>query len=175
MTTNDTTPTDPGSHGPRPASASQRLASDPTVDLAPMWDLIKRLPAYVRLSTNLARDGRVPKTAKVTLALGGAYAVSPVDLIPGIIPVAGQLDDLYVLLTGLQQATRIAPDDVVREHLAAAGLEERAIDDDLAALRTFVRQGVSWAFQKSGGVALAASRQSREVFDWVRALGNRER
>jgi len=31
-------------------------------------------------------------------ALGGAYVLSPVDLIPDIIPVLGQMDDLAVIL-----------------------------------------------------------------------------
>src|SRR5690606_11747919 len=97
MTTTATTPIDAVSREPGPDPAG--TVSDAHVDLAPVWALIKRLPAYMRLSANLARDPRVPKTAKASLALGGIYVVSPVDLIPGIIPVAGQLDDLYVLLT----------------------------------------------------------------------------
>ncbi len=175
MTTNSTTPIDsnPGEailevHGALPGD------SGPQVDLAPVWALIKRLPTYVRLSTALARDARVPGAAKATLALGGIYVVSPVDLIPGLIPVAGQLDDLYVVLTGLQQAIRISPDDVVDEHLARVGLTRNSVDDDLAALRTFVRQGVVWAFQKGGDVMVTAGRQTRDAIDWVRKLGNRE-
>lgn len=173
MTTTATTPIDAVSREPGPDPAG--TVSDAHVDLAPVWALIKRLPAYMRLSANLARDPRVPKTAKASLALGGIYVVSPVDLIPGIIPVAGQLDDLYVLLTGLQQAVRLAPDAVIDEHLTAAGLTKTAIDDDLAVLRTFVRQGMVWAFQKGSDAAVAAGRQTRELIGRVRTLGNRER
>lgn len=174
MTTTVTTPIDPSLPNPIGDGGTRPTGSSPQVDLAPVWDLIKRLPTYVRLSANMARDARVPKTAKASLALGGIYLVSPVDLIPGIIPVAGQLDDLYVLLTGLQQAVRLTPSAVVDEHLAAAGLTAMDIDNDLAALRTFVRQGVVWAFQKGGDAALAAGRQTRALIGRVRTLGNRE-
>src|SRR3712207_5606231 len=62
---------------------------------------VRRLPRYLRLTWNLARDERVPRGAKAFLVVGGAYALSPIDLIPGIIPVAGQIDDVLVLLVAL--------------------------------------------------------------------------
>ncbi|MDQ3653486.1 MAG: hypothetical protein M3457_00205, partial [Chloroflexota bacterium] len=36
----------------------------------PMWQLIKRLPTYARLSAALARDPRIPKSAKAMLVAG---------------------------------------------------------------------------------------------------------
>jgi uncharacterized membrane protein YkvA (DUF1232 family) len=39
------------------------------------------------------RDTRVPWYAKVLIAVVG-YAFSPIDLIPGFIPVLGYLDDI---------------------------------------------------------------------------------
>jgi uncharacterized membrane protein YkvA (DUF1232 family) len=144
-------------------------SSSTHVEFGPLWDLIKRLPTYVRLSAAMARDPRVPKVAKGSLVLGGIYAVSPIDLIPGLIPVAGQLDDLYVVLTGLQQAIRLSPALVVEEHLAAVGLTQTSVNDDLATLRTFVRQGLAWTFQQGGKVVASASRQSRSLFHRARA------
>jgi uncharacterized membrane protein YkvA (DUF1232 family) len=128
--------------------------------LEPMWDLIRRLPRYVRLASAMARDPRVPTSAKTMLAIGGAYLVSPIDLVPGIIPVAGQLDDLYVVLTGLQQAIRVTPKAVVDEHLEKSGLTTEDISDDLAAIRRFVRKGVAWTFQKGGQAVAGISRQA---------------
>jgi uncharacterized membrane protein YkvA (DUF1232 family) len=93
------------------------------------------------------------------LAVGGAYAISPIDLVPGIIPVAGQIDDLYVLLTGLQQAIRACPDDVIAEHFAAIELSPSVVDEDLAIIRTFVRQGVNWALRNGGKAAAGLTRQ----------------
>jgi uncharacterized membrane protein YkvA (DUF1232 family) len=147
-------------------------ASTAQVEFGPLWDLIKRLPTYVRLSAAMARDPRVPKAAKASLAIGGIYVVSPIDLIPGLIPIAGQLDDLYVVLTGLQQAMRLSPGPVVEEHLADVGLSPTSIDDDLATLRTFVRQGLAWTFQQGGKVVATASRQSRSLIHRARAWGS---
>ena len=74
--------------------------------LADFWETLKRLPAYARLVATMARDERVPWSARAMLLFGGAYLVSPLDLVPGIIPVAGQLDDLYVVLAALKQYER---------------------------------------------------------------------
>lgn len=139
--------------------------------LEPMWVLIRRLPRYVRLASAMARDPRVPTSAKAMLAVGGAYLVSPIDLVPGIIPVAGQLDDLYVVLTGLQQAIRVTPRAVVDEHLEKAELTSQDISDDLAAIRTFVRKGVAWTFQKSGQAVAGLSRQATHLFERARSRG----
>jgi uncharacterized membrane protein YkvA (DUF1232 family) len=125
------------------------------------WEAVKRLPAYIRLATSMARDPAVPKQVKGILAAGGAYAVSPIDLIPGIIPVAGQLDDVYVLLTAIQQALKRTPADVADRHLATATINREDIDGDLRAVRDLVRT----AAVKSvviGGKALG--RVSRAAF-----------
>jgi len=110
--------------------------------LADFWETLKRLPAYARLVATMARDERVPWSARAMLLFGGAYLVSPLDLVPGIIPVAGQLDDLYVVLAALKQALRMTPDEVATEYLERYELDTEVIDGDLAAIRTLVRVGV---------------------------------
>ncbi|MBX9595219.1 MAG: DUF1232 domain-containing protein [Roseomonas sp.] len=47
-----------------------------------------------------ARDSRVPWAARLLAAGIAAYAFSPIDLIPDVIPVLGLLDEL-ILLPGL--------------------------------------------------------------------------
>jgi uncharacterized membrane protein YkvA (DUF1232 family) len=123
------------------------------------WDLIRRLPRYARVVASMVADERVPISAKGMLLAAGAYLVSPIDAIPGIIPIAGQLDDLYVVLTGLQLAVRVSPPEVAREHFNAVGLEPAIVDDDLASIRRFVRQGVRWTLKRSGDLMSRASRQ----------------
>src|SRR5687767_13898525 len=44
-----------------------------------------------------ARDPRVPWYAKVVAACVVVYALSPIDLIPDVIPVLGHLDDLVIV------------------------------------------------------------------------------
>jgi uncharacterized membrane protein YkvA (DUF1232 family) len=120
------------------------------LDTGPMVDLIKRLPRYARITAALARDPHVPPRSKAMLGAGALYLVSPIDLVPGIIPVAGQIDDLYVVLTGLQQAIRACPAPVIERHFAAVGLAPAIVDEDLAAIRAFVRDGVAWSLRQGG-------------------------
>ncbi len=68
--------------------------------------LIKRFPAYARLSKHLFTEARLSTKQKVILGAGLGYLASPIDLIPGIIPVLGQLDDILVLLLCLRQVIR---------------------------------------------------------------------
>jgi uncharacterized membrane protein YkvA (DUF1232 family) len=117
-----------------PATAALKAALDE------FWIALKRLPAYLKLVAAMSRDDKVPATAKGILAAGGIYAVSPVDLVPGIIPVAGQLDDLYVILTAVQQALRVTPDDVAQRHLEATGISPDDIQHDLASVRHLVKE-----------------------------------
>jgi uncharacterized membrane protein YkvA (DUF1232 family) len=124
------------------------------------WAAVRRLPRYVFLGANLVRDGRVPGRVKATLAVGGAYAISPIDLVPGIIPVAGQLDDLVVVLLSLRAAIRACPPEVAREHLSRAGLTETDFDDDLRA----VRDTTVWLAQKGiRATSRMAARGSRRL------------
>ena len=44
-----------------------------------------------------ARDPRTPLPARLVAALVAAYALSPIDLIPDVLPVIGVVDDLIVV------------------------------------------------------------------------------
>jgi uncharacterized membrane protein YkvA (DUF1232 family) len=57
----------------------------------------------------LMRDPRTPRAAR-WLAWGVlAYALSPIDLIPDVIPVLGLLDDLVLLPLGIALVIRLTP------------------------------------------------------------------
>jgi uncharacterized membrane protein YkvA (DUF1232 family) len=64
--------------------------------------LIRRLPRYGRLAWALARDPRVSRSRRLAVLAGAAYVISPVDLVPGFIPLAGQLVDLFVALGAIR-------------------------------------------------------------------------
>lgn len=111
-------------------------------ELKRFWEAVKHLPAYARLVTTIVCDPEVPTGAKAVLGLGGGYAISPIDLVPGVIPVAGQMDDLYAVLTALQQSLKRMPDDLAQKHLDGAGVTREQIDDDLAAVRDLAKLAV---------------------------------
>ena len=70
----------------------------------------------IRLSWALMMDNRVPLPLKVIPILAVAYVISPLDLIPDIVPILGQLDDIGVLMLALASFNAMAPADVVEEH-----------------------------------------------------------
>jgi uncharacterized membrane protein YkvA (DUF1232 family) len=99
--------------------------------MARLAGTVTRLPRYLNLAQRLARDSRLPASRKVALAAGIGYVVSPFDLIPGIIPVAGQLDDLAALLLALRHALEGCPEDVAQGHMDGVGLTRTALDADI--------------------------------------------
>jgi uncharacterized membrane protein YkvA (DUF1232 family) len=101
-------------------------------DMAEVVDLIRRLPTYIRLIWALLRDRRVPAGQKLILAGIGAYLFFPIDLIPDFVPVLGQLDDLAVVLLGLDLFIRSAPPDIVEEHLATISQDKDQLRRDVA-------------------------------------------
>jgi uncharacterized membrane protein YkvA (DUF1232 family) len=62
-----------------------------------------------------ARDPRTPWYARVLVWVVVAYALSPIDLIPDVIPVLGYLDDLLLVPLGIVVALRLVPADVMAE------------------------------------------------------------
>ncbi len=101
-------------------------------DMAEVVELIRRLPTYIRLTWALLRDGRIPAGQKLILAGIGAYLFFPIDLIPDFVPVLGQLDDLAVVLLGLDLFIRSAPADIVEEHLAKISQDKDQLRRDVA-------------------------------------------
>jgi uncharacterized membrane protein YkvA (DUF1232 family) len=77
-----------------------------------------------------ARDPRVPWPAKVLALAVAAYALSPIDLIPDLIPVLGSLDDLILVPLGIMAVVRMIPPSLMaefRETAAATSGRPRSI------------------------------------------------
>ncbi|HUW15187.1 MAG TPA: YkvA family protein [Anaerolineae bacterium] len=71
---------------------------------------------HLKLVWQLLTDGRVsPWVKAVVPALALAYVLLPFDLITDLIPVLGQLDDLAVLLLGMQLFVELCPKGVVKD------------------------------------------------------------
>ena len=100
--------------------------------------LVKRMPAYARLAWALARDPRLSKARRAAVLAGAAYVISPIDFVPGVIPVLGQLDDLAVALAVIRVALDGLKPDVRAAKLASVGMSEADLAADIRATRDMV-------------------------------------
>jgi uncharacterized membrane protein YkvA (DUF1232 family) len=79
------------------------------------------IPNFLKLLFRLFKDSRVPLAEKALLIGVIAYVLSPLDLIPDLVPFVGQVDDLYLIaLVVLRLLTRTS-DSVLREHWDGRG------------------------------------------------------
>ena len=81
-----------------------------------LTEAVLLIPRLVQLLYRLMRDPRVSTTNKVLVGAALAYVFSPLDIIPDFIPLAGQVDDLFVVCVVLMRLIADAGDDVIREH-----------------------------------------------------------
>ncbi|HLH23988.1 MAG TPA: DUF1232 domain-containing protein [Chloroflexota bacterium] len=93
-----------------------RFATHPAVVRAGgLWALFRR----GRLAYRLLRDERVPTMAKLVLPAALLYVVSPLNLIPNLIPIVGEVDDIGILVLGVLAFIKLCPRHLVVEHEAA--------------------------------------------------------
>jgi uncharacterized membrane protein YkvA (DUF1232 family) len=74
------------------------------------------VPDCVCLFRRLLGDRRISRWRKLFLALVLLYLVTPIDLVPDFIPVAGALDDAIVVAVALRAFLHGAGPALVREH-----------------------------------------------------------
>ncbi len=84
-------------------------------------DAALMLPNILKLVGRLLLDPRVPRRAKITLGLAAAYVVSPIDLIPDVIPVIGWADDVLLVLFAIDSLIERAGPEIVDEHWDGPG------------------------------------------------------
>jgi uncharacterized membrane protein YkvA (DUF1232 family) len=91
------------------AVAAKRLPPGTAKDLATV------LPACATTANRLRRDPRVPRRAKLAVAVAALWVISPIDLIPEFLPIIGPLDDVIVVALAFRYAARRVPRDVLFE------------------------------------------------------------
>jgi uncharacterized membrane protein YkvA (DUF1232 family) len=82
-------------------------------------NLLRTLLAQVRLVLRLVREPRVPLLAKAVPILAAIYVVSPIDLLPDVLPVIGQLDDVGIVLIAIELFLRLCPPAATAFHQGA--------------------------------------------------------
>jgi uncharacterized membrane protein YkvA (DUF1232 family) len=139
--------------------------------------LLRRLPSYGRLAWALARDPRLSRIRRAAVLAAAGYVISPIDVIPGVVPVLGQLDDVFVALTAIRLALDGLKPEWRAERLAAAGLAQADIEADFRAtghitvwlgrsgarLGQGVASGALRVGRNLGGRALVAAQQAQQV------------
>jgi uncharacterized membrane protein YkvA (DUF1232 family) len=76
-------------------------------------EALRLLPDLVRLVRRLAADRSVPLAVRVGLWLLLGYLLSPVDLVPDVVPVLGYADDVVVVALALRSVVRRAGADAL--------------------------------------------------------------
>ncbi len=74
------------------------------------------IPDCVVFVRRLLADGRVSRGRKLLLVALLGYLLSPIDLIPDFIPIAGQLDDAIVVALVIRTVVRGGGPDVLDDH-----------------------------------------------------------
>lgn len=86
-----------------------------------IWRLgvFRTLLREARLVLRLLREPRVPALMKILPGLALLYVVAPVDVIPDLIAVFGQIDDISLLLAAASLFRRLVPSNLVAYHQSA--------------------------------------------------------
>ena len=90
-----------------------------------MLRLLRSLPAVVALLAKIARDPSLPRPIKIALVAAAVYLVSPVDLVPDVIPVLGYVDDLMLLAIVLDGVLNFVDRDLLLRYWPGT---ERSLD-----------------------------------------------
>jgi uncharacterized membrane protein YkvA (DUF1232 family) len=93
---------------------------------ARVMEVLFHLPSFVRLYWRLFRDARVSIWPKALLVAALGYVILPFDLIPDVIPVIGEIDDLVILLVAARWFLQWCPSEVVHEHARAIDRNRRS-------------------------------------------------
>lgn len=85
---------------------------------------LRLLPDLLRVVRRLAGDGSLPRGVRIRLWLLLGYLLSPVDLVPDVVPVLGFADDVIVVALALRSVVRRAGPEALARHWPgdAAGL-----------------------------------------------------
>jgi uncharacterized membrane protein YkvA (DUF1232 family) len=143
------TPRDPVA--PPPPAAPDAPEHDP-FPRDEVGRFVRRMPAYAHLAWNLARDPAVSKSKRAAVLAAAGYLISPIDLVPGFIPVLGQLDDLLVLIAALRLALSGLDSEQRAARLAAAHLSDELLAEDARALG----HAGAWVARRGGRLAVKA-------------------
>jgi uncharacterized membrane protein YkvA (DUF1232 family) len=143
--------------------------------------LATRAPTYGRLVLALLRDDRIPWSTKAVLGVAAGYLVSPIDLIPEMVPILGVLDDVAVIVLALDVFIETIPRPLLEEKLRELDIDPAELESDLRQVRRYVPKPIRrLAMRLPGGLeALGAAAHraglDRRVREWLGDESERSR
>ncbi|MEC9238124.1 MAG: YkvA family protein [Chloroflexota bacterium] len=105
-----------------------RLAFPLLYFLAPR--LLPKAMKFARLVWRLTFDKRVSIFLRAVVPIALLYVISPYDILRDRIPIVGRFDDLIILGLALLFLTKMAPPNVVDEHMDRVPESNRPEDKD---------------------------------------------
>jgi len=110
--------------------------------------VISMLSKVLKLVYRLMRESRVPVREKLVFLALLAYLLFPFDFVPDVFPLAGQVDDLLLLLVGVRRLLSAAGTNVIAECWQGSTRELNRLRKLLDALLFFLPAGIKgqgWA------------------------------
>ena len=108
-----------------------------SIPTARPWGILTELVRNAQLVWRLLKDSRISLPTKLILpSVMGVYLLSPLDLLPDVLPLIGQIDDIAVLLAGTALFIDMCPPDIVQEHRAAIAGQATRYRHDVSAGET---------------------------------------
>ena len=109
------------------------------------------MPNIIKLIGRLLKDPRVPRRAKIGLGLATAYVMSPIDLIPEVIPVIGWADDVVIVMFAIDALIERAGPEIVHEHWDGPGDLLALVRDIVAVSRNIVPKRLAQIIDRLSG------------------------
>jgi uncharacterized membrane protein YkvA (DUF1232 family) len=165
-------------------TARRRRRRMPGANLNRMLAMAAFLPAasrsavYVRLVWSLLTDDRVPASRKALLGGALVYFALPFDIVPDDVPILGLLDDLVVVVLGVDLFFDGIPEGILDEKLLDLGVDRAAFDRDLGQIRRLTPHPVRRLARRIPPAidvvadAARASRLGPRVRDWINKEGS---
>lgn len=100
------------------------------------------LPDFFILLSRLAVDKRVPQKHKLKIAGVIAYLIMPIDIIPDFIPVIGYMDDLVMVVLGLNLILNDVDAQVLQDNWSGEGEVLMQLQKISAAAEMFVDKNI---------------------------------
>lgn len=80
----------------------------------PMRELLLVVPDLLRLARSVVADGTVPLDVRLAVVGALVWVISPIDPVPEIIPVLGQMDEVIIIVLALRYVRRRLGRDELR-------------------------------------------------------------